>query len=166
MNVCGKCGAVLREGSRFCGKCGASVDMPDKRICPRCGNEVADGLFFCNRCGARIEPLAAAVGGGYPHVRTLVVTREPQFQCAGNSYRLIVDGEVLGNMSVGASLRTAVASDTATVEIVCTTLMVHAKLRLVLRLGNNPKLSFKVKWPGTVIATASDAEILEQQRNY
>lgn len=166
MNSCKKCGAPLIPGSRFCGKCGTAVDAPVRRICPKCKSEVAAGLIFCDKCGERLAPIAVERGGKDDRPRTLTISRESQFQCLANTYRVVVDGNVIGNVSSGGALHVNVLSDITTVEIICTTIMVNARVRLRLKLGENPRVSFKVQWPGTIQPAVHNAQILELQNQY
>lgn len=163
MDTCKKCGAPLLTGSKFCGRCGTAVNKPIVQICPTCKNEVLEGFVFCNKCGTRLVSPVVNYRGGDSRTRTLIISRDSQFQCAGNTYKVVVNGNSLGNVSVGGALRTIVSSDTATVEIICTTIMNKARRRLVLRLGENPRISFKVEWPGAIQETVHDATILERQ---
>lgn len=177
----------MMEGSIFCGKCGTAVNAPLKTICPKCKSEVADGFFFCNRCGEKlsspsvrnVEPLIqvlrkrienagpAPASGGYCAPKTLTVFRESQFVCAACTYNVMVNGNALGRVSGGNSITATVTSDTATVEIFCTTVMMtNHKLRLVLRLGQNPRITFKLQYGGAINATVHDADILQQRTHY
>lgn len=163
MNVCKKCGAPMIAGSKFCCQCGTAVDEPIPQSCPKCGSRAVEGAVFCNKCGARLTPLAGDRGRMPSGPRTLIVSRDAQFQCVANTYKVVVNGTVLGNVPAGGALRTRVASDIATVEIVCTTVLVKARKRLVLKLGENPRVAFSVQWPGTILESVHDAQILERQ---
>lgn len=74
-----------------------------------------------------------------------------------------MNGNTLGKVPNGGALRTNVPSDMATVEIICTTIMVNAQRRLALRLGEKPRVTFKVQWPGTIVETVYDAEVMERR---
>lgn len=162
MGTCQNCGAQLLAGSKFCGKCGTSADEPAKRICSKCSSEGAEGLF-CSTCGERFVPLAMEGPDGNTQARILTVYRESQFQCVANTYKVIVNGAALGNVGAGGTIRANVTSDRATVDIICTTIMISAQRRLVLKLGANPRISFKVQWPGAIVETVTDAEVLEKR---
>lgn len=162
MNTCKKCGAPMLTDSKFCGRCGAERDAPLPRVCPKCKSQVTEGSIFCSKCGARVTPMTMDCREVSPKTRTLVVSREAQFQCAGNTYVVSVNGTSLGKVPAGGGVRTTVASDVATVEIVCTTVMVKARRRLVLKLGDNPRVSFKTQWPGMILETVHDAQVLER----
>lgn len=165
MAFCKKCGSVLLEGATFCGKCGTRIDEPLKKLCPNCKTELAPNMAFCSKCGARVDiaPIPNT-NTAYqpPKIRTLSISRESQFQCMGNTYKVIVNGNDLGNISIGKTISTNLSSENATLEIVSTTIMINQKLRLVLQLGENPKVHFKIQWPGSILATVQDANILEQ----
>jgi len=167
MAFCKNCGSILVDGVTFCGKCGTQVDQPLKRLCPNCQNELEPGATFCSKCGTRVGALAnpATVSPVRTvKTRTISISRESQFQCMANTYRVTVNGNNLGNISTGKTICTNVMTEQATVEIVCTTVMINAKLRMVLQLGDVTKVTFKVQWPGTILASVQDAEILEQSR--
>ncbi|WRS26136.1 hypothetical protein U6B65_07145 [Oscillospiraceae bacterium MB08-C2-2] len=135
--------------------------------CPKCKSVVSDDLFFCSKCGERLlSPSTSSVSvGADSRTRLLVVTRASQFQCVMNTYRVVVDGNLLGNVASGSSL-TSHVSNWATVDIICTTIMVSAKRRLVLKVGEKPIVSFKVQWPGSILASVQDAEIVEQKTDW
>lgn len=165
MAFCKNCGSILADGTVFCGKCGTRVDQPLGLRCPNCGTELEPGMLFCSKCGAKVGATINPVS--VPEVqtvknRTVSITRESQFQCMANTYRVTVNGNNLGNIGVGKTIRTSVMTEQATVEIVCMTLMIDAKLRMVLQLGDDTEISFKVQWPGSIQATVRGAKILEQ----
>ncbi len=163
MAFCKKCGAVLLEGAVFCGTCGTRVEEPLKKLCPNCKAELEPNAVFCGKCGTKTD--STPVVNPIPirsQIHTLNITRESQFQCMGNTYKVIVNGNDLGNISVGKTISTTLNSETATLEIVSTTIMVNQKLRMVLQLGENTRVHFKIQWPGSIQATVQDAKILEQ----
>lgn len=163
MNNCKKCGAPLLIGSKLCRKCGTLVDTPVKRICPKCKSEVSEGLIFCNKCGERLAPFAVGSMSGDSRMRTLTVSRDLSvWGCAKYKVKVIVNGNLLGNMPVGGELRTTVASDTATVEIICATLVSNER-RLILKLGENPRVTFKIQRSGMIGETVYDAEVMERR---
>jgi hypothetical protein len=95
-------------------------------------------------------------------MRQITISRASQFVCAANTYKVIVNGSPLGNIPVGRTIVATVSTDVATVEIICTTIMINKKLRMKLHLGANPAVSFSVQWPGDIFASVQDAQILEK----
>ena len=167
MMFCKNCGSELLDRAEFCGKCGTRVSQPLKKLCPNCKNELDPNTIFCSKCGAKVDvtpnpniitPIHSVKN------RAISITRESQFQCMANTYKVIVNGNDLGNISAGKTLSTSVMTEQATVEIICTTIMISAKLRTVLQLGENTKITFKVQWPGSIFASVQGAKILEQSR--
>src|SRR6201996_6635458 len=64
--TCGRCGALVEDGSRFCEDCGAPVGA-----CPACGEPTTPGKRFCRSCGTVLPgpapgPAAAAPPAGRP----------------------------------------------------------------------------------------------------
>ena len=184
-NTCRSCGAALKISDVFCSQCGTRTGTAAKNVCPNCRLEVSPGMMFCTRCGVRLPgqpapmpaaPRPAPVPNPVPappvpppapspirtQMRNIAISRASQVVCATNSYMVIVGGLPLGNISAGQTIYAPVGEEIATVEIICTTVMVNKKLRLKLRLGANPAVSFTVQWPGDILATVQDAQILEQ----
>lgn len=58
--TCARCGATLRETSRFCPSCGARVEQQGPPRCPACGTVHTASAKFCRSCGASL-PGAVAV---------------------------------------------------------------------------------------------------------
>lgn len=166
MITCKNCGAVLSDDSRFCGKCGIAIQTAKNSICPNCRSEVAPDLIFCDKCGTKLSLPATDSYSSAGLSKKLTITRERQFQCAANTYQVIVNGKAYGTISIGRTISADIDTDIVTLEIISTTIMIKSKLRLVLRPGKNPKVTFKIQWPGDIIASVLDADILEQQRNY
>ena len=48
---CVKCGAELKDGTKFCNECGAS-QAPAK--CANCQHELKPGAKFCDECGTKV----------------------------------------------------------------------------------------------------------------
>jgi hypothetical protein len=179
MLKCTKCGEDLQGDSKFCSKCGSEVFV----ICPKCSNEVHAGAAFCDKCGAKIEsasksrknsekkpaPPVASVNPPVlppPLVRLLRISREQQFVCMGNTYQVVVNGNVLGSIAVGNTITINVPGDTAILDIISTTPMINTKLRLVLRLSDNTNVVIRIDWPGEIYAAVYGAQILEQTRYF
>lgn len=74
--ICPKCGAEIREQSRFCRQCGTPLGSASGQPgaeplqntrCPSCGHEVPAGKRFCGACGDMVgtqesDPWPAAAG--------------------------------------------------------------------------------------------------------
>ena len=134
-------------------------------VCGNCGETLREGALFCGKCGTRVESVRPSAPTGNPSaIRTLTISREQQFQCMANTYKVIVNGNNLGNIGMGRSLNISLATDTATVDIISTTVMIDQKLHLVLKLGENPRVNLKIEWPGSIHPTVQNATILEQHR--
>jgi hypothetical protein len=95
-------------------------------------------------------------------VKNIAVYREAQVACAMNSYQVSVDGYTVGKIGSGKTLTAQSRQEVTTVEIVCTTVMINAKLTLKLAAGPETRVSFKVEYPGKIYATVAGAEILQQ----
>ena len=52
MVECTKCGAKIKEGTKFCPECGAKQSA----VCPKCGTSVRANAKFCPECGTRLTP--------------------------------------------------------------------------------------------------------------
>jgi|GEM_PF-2926658 hypothetical protein len=184
MAKCVKCGTTLTEGANYCSLCGAAAISPDRIICSKCGTEIVAGAFFCDNCGAKVTATVVQnpstpqppppinitnVPSPYPPYpvaanRVLRITRESQFQCMANTYQVIVNGNYLGNIGVGKTISLNVNVDTAVVDIICTTIMINARMRLVLKLGPVTSVNFKVEWPGDIYPTVYGAQVIEQTK--
>lgn len=129
-------------------------------FCNQCGTELPEGSKFCGVCGASVQSGGESADTGVVH--TLVISRASQFVCALTSYEAYIDGSVLGNIPVGQSIAARVFSDVVKVEIKCTTIMMKRfKVGFLLRLHQNPRVDFKLNYPGTIIYNVSGADILE-----
>ena len=163
MSTCNKCGAPLLPESNFCTSCGSPVQGSARHLCPNCGAQVAEDSAFCNQCGERVNTPVPDSQNISCRARTILISRDTQLQCIANTYKVIVNGTTLGNVPPGGALRTRVNADTATVDIICTTIMSKERRHLLLKLGENPRISFKRLWPGMILETVYDAQILERQ---
>lgn len=69
--ICTKCGAEIKDDSKFCVHCGNKVETAaasvtavkaeapvPKRICPGCGAEITSNSKFCTKCGTKIPDAA------------------------------------------------------------------------------------------------------------
>lgn len=166
---CPNCSAIVPEGASFCPQCGA----PQKKTCPSCGAEVTGGGRFCNKCGAKLVPDATepptqntpSAPPPFPG-RLFKVIREQQVICMANTYQVTINGNQLGNIGIGQTISFNAITEYITVDIICTTIMINARLRMKLKLGINPYIRFKVEWPGKIIASVFDAEIIEQTNQF
>ena len=50
-DTCVKCGAKIKENSKFCPECGAKQGL----TCPKCGASVTSGSKFCPECGQNLN---------------------------------------------------------------------------------------------------------------
>lgn len=179
MPKCKNCGEDLQEGSRYCSKCGIELIV----VCPKCKNEIRAEASFCDKCGIKIETnlkykksdqkKTTSTAGSVPppippppFVRLLRITREQQFACMANTYQVIVNGNLLGNIAVGNTISINVPGDTAVVDIISTTPMINTRLRLALRLSDNTNVVLRIDWPGEIFAAVYGAQILEQTRYF
>ena len=120
--------------------------------CLNCGNESGQSAKFCIECGTPSGQVAR------PQKRPLMIRRESQVVCAGNSYDVIVDGVSHGNLPAGKTMVVDVYSDEATVTVKSTTILIKAQRTVRLKLGNHPILTYSLQWPGTqIIFTYQDA---------
>lgn len=53
VNLCPKCGRVLKDGENFCSACGEAVEAENK--CPKCGKENTKEAEFCSKCGTKLK---------------------------------------------------------------------------------------------------------------
>lgn len=101
--------------------------------CKKCGTPLLSGSKFCGTCGTAVD--------------------KPIVQICPTCRNEVSEGFIFCN-----KCGTRLASHT-----ICATIMVKSQRRLVLKLGDNPRVSFKVEWPGTILETVYDAQILERQ---
>lgn len=55
VDVCPKCGANAKKGSKFCPECGAGLG---KITCPKCGSQIKKSAKFCPECGQSLAEKA------------------------------------------------------------------------------------------------------------
>lgn len=175
---CPKCGIEATAGSYFCNQCGTRLTDPVSRpqSVPQPQSPAAPQPTAVPPIAARpaMPPLAPAMNARpvMPPVapatitRQLRITRESQFQCMANSYQVTVNRNLLGNISVGQTICINIPTETAVVDIICTTVMINARMRLVLRLGNTPIVTFRVEWPGDIYPVVYDAQIMQQAKYF
>src|SRR5574344_806089 len=53
---CNKCGALLKNNSKFCTVCGTKIDLSPK-FCTKCGNKLSENDRFCKNCGNPINDI-------------------------------------------------------------------------------------------------------------
>jgi len=51
---CGKCNALVPDGTKFCNECGAKIVKQGTTSCPKCNAENPEGVKFCNNCGSKL----------------------------------------------------------------------------------------------------------------
>ena len=71
---CQRCGAEVKEGTRFCTSCGAPMnteavipeiiseeqtehpieDIKQEKVCPTCGAQIEEDVMFCTECGTKL----------------------------------------------------------------------------------------------------------------
>ena len=177
---------MIADTAAFCSQCGTA----QKRKCPSCGGEVGEHDVFCGICGSRVnlagvkppvpeipviaQPVVhkpdesdqAASNSSYSSAKTIKVTREPQIVCIANTYRVVINENELGNIGVGQSITYSTMNEIATIDIICTTPMINARLRAKIKLENAPHFIFKVEWPGKIIGSVLGGTVLEQTTNF
>lgn len=166
--VCSKCGKKIPKTAVFCGYCGnkdmntgsgAKVPQPPVQteiFCRNCGKKIPANAEFCGFCGKTIKNFGAAKQS------SITITRDSQFVCMAVPYKVLVNGIDYGNISVGQSKVATSSTQIATVEIICTTIMMTSnKLKARLKLGENSRINFKVRNGGGIIPTVQGVEILE-----
>lgn len=52
---CGKCNALVPEGTKFCNECGAKIVKPGATTCPKCNAENPQTVKFCANCGTKLS---------------------------------------------------------------------------------------------------------------
>lgn len=157
---CTKCGTQIKDNTSFCGHCGETTSA---QACSKCGGVLPEGMFFCPSCGAKVGTVATEKvdAPSAQNNRTLIISRDSQFVCAGCTYKIIVNGNDFGNIAPGIVRTVYIATPISDVEIICTTfMMTRHKVRLKLRLGNSPHVRFKLEYGGRIIPFVSGAEIL------
>jgi DNA-directed RNA polymerase subunit RPC12/RpoP len=138
--------------------------VEEKISCPHCGKKITKISIFCGHCGAAVKDSGGSGGITVPAAPSkIVIKRESQFVCMAVSYKVLVNGRDYGNIGQGESIIASLTTDTALVEIHCTTvLMTNNKLTMKLRLENNPRINFKVQYGGQIIPTVLGARVLEK----
>ena len=53
VDLCPKCGRVLKQGEKFCSACGEAVESVNK--CSKCGKQNAKETEFCVNCGNKLK---------------------------------------------------------------------------------------------------------------
>jgi hypothetical protein len=163
--LCEACGRKIPVNSVFCCYCGSKNSnisiqpVPTDIYCKICGNKISSDSIYCRCCGALIPQTE----GIYVRQTTLLIKRDMQFVCSAVFFKVVVDGIDYGNINIGQSKQVNVTSQIVFVEIICTTIMLtNYKLRMRLKIGNNPCINFKVQYPAEIIPTIIDAEIMEK----
>jgi len=163
--VCNNCGSEIDGKATFCIRCGAKNEAKEGRVCGKCNNVIKEGLFFCPFCGTKAvlnespikQPKTMPLTGG-----KLVISRDSQFACMACDYKITINGMDYGNIAAGNKKTINVHTPIIEIEIACTTIMMKAqRIRLKLRLGNNPHVQFRLEHGGRIIPTVIGAEILQ-----
>ena len=130
-------------------------------FCANCGSVVSDGDSFCGKCGRPIHKVLGNNSGASSY--NLVISREKQFICAMNVYEVYINGESIGRIPVGKSIEVRLFSDEVRVEIKCITfLLTRFKLYMRLKLKENARIDFHLRYPGSIDAAVTGAEVLEE----
>lgn len=122
-------------------------------------------IVFCTGCGMKLpsgdsQPFSL-INMVQEVAHTIVIFRASQLVCAACTYKVFVNGQDLGLVGVGKSVSMQVFSDTVTVDICCTTVMMSGhQLHATLKLLQNPRVNFKLEYGGAINATVDGAEIL------
>lgn len=166
--ICAHCGKKIAANAPFCGYCGQAnpgigggAGKPDERvksqiICGHCGKRILENSGFCGYCGSPAKPSEAKRS-------PMVITRDSQLVCMAVQYKVVVNGIDYGKINVGQSKTVPSETPVATVEILCTTVMMaNNRIRMKLKLGNNPRINFKVQYGGRIMPVVQGAEILEK----
>jgi hypothetical protein len=141
-------------------------------FCGECGFQMNDGVALCEKCGSKPgggvakremgafapdAPLPSAdLNGGM-----LTISRAPQLMGSLCTYKITVNGDDYGSIGVGQSKTINVPWQIADVEIACTTIMMkHQKVRLKIRLGDNPHIRFELEYGGRIVPSVTGAELL------
>ncbi len=183
---CNVCQSEISDQSSFCCNCGARVTSVKLNKCPDCNAEIEDGLMFCSNCGLRLHKVTSKIE---PNIEakieskkepktepklesknsidtTISITRAMQFVCCTNSYKVIVNGHDLGKVGVGKTLFARVTKEEVTVDIICTTILIKHKIRIVLKIEQNPRIDFEVEWPGAIKALVYNADIVSKTTDF
>ena len=136
-------------------------------FCTQCGKKVQDSAIFCSNCGTKLAPIEKPQQIVSDHAELsfpmdFTVSREKQFVCAGTSYKVIINGQNLGNIGVGKAKSASIYSEDVSVEIRCTTILmtgIHASFQLKV-IRNNPGVTFKLRNGGPIDAKVHGAEII------
>ncbi|MCX7773797.1 MAG: hypothetical protein N2376_11870, partial [Clostridia bacterium] len=114
-----------------------------EKFCGFCGKKIAANAEFCGFCGKDLRKAAPLKG------YSLTIARETQFVCAACPYKVVVEGVDYGTLNVGQSRVVSSSSQVVTVDIVCTMIMMtQHRVRLKLKLGNSPRVDFKLLYGG------------------
>ncbi len=173
--ACGHCGRKIAVTDPFCGYCGnrigkikEEVKKPGKPavpeiFCGHCGKKIPGDSVFCGFCGNSPTRAKVVMQPETPKQTQIVITRDTQFVCAGVLYKVVVNGVDYGNIMIGQSKVVPVTTPVATVEILVNMIMMmQHKVRLKLKLGENPRVNFKLQYGGAIEPVVQDAEILEK----
>ena len=130
-------------------------------FCANCGASLSDDDLFCGKCG---KPVRKSSSSGNDTSYSLTISRAKQFICALCSYEVFVNGESVGRIPVGKTITVRVFSEEVRVEIKCVTLMMtRFKLNMKLKLKQNARIDFHLKYPGSIEAAVTGAEVLERR---
>lgn len=106
---CVNCGKEINDNSNFCEFCGSKIVK--NNFCGNCGTKL-DGGNFCSGCGAKVEnnnqnnlDTVNSMNQMNNQVGVpLVITREKSFFGAAISFKVYVDGNLLGSLKNNSSL--------------------------------------------------------------
>lgn len=174
--VCSECGKKIPVTAAFCGYCG-NKDMNTGGVviehkppiqteifCSQCGKKIPVSAEFCGYCGATVKKLSGIVkNSGAAAKSMIIIARDSQFVCMAVQYKVFINGIDYGNIGVGKSKVVTLYEQIATVEIICTTVMMtNNKLKMRLKLRKSSRIDFKVENGGQIIPRVQGAEILEE----
>lgn len=174
--LCTRCGKKIPITAKFCGYCG-NQDMntggavkeqetmvKTEKFCIHCGKKIPLSAEFCGYCGGTVKKAGGTEKDSGDAAQSLIIiARDSQFICMAVTYKVIVNGIDYGNIAVGQSKVIKAFDKIATVEIVCTTIMMTSKkLKMKLKLGNSPRIDFKVEYGGGIVPRVQGAEVLEK----
>jgi tetratricopeptide (TPR) repeat protein len=103
---------------------------------------------------------------GSEQMKILTIKRSVRATACKTQYDIIVAGNSLGNIAIGETVETKITANTVPVEIIPVNDSFNRKLKLVLRLGNNPVITIKVDRWGAIVPTVDNAKILERKNYY